>query len=136
MKELIGKKITGLRVNDDQTVLAFDTDQGAVYYIAYGDCCSESWFADITGVGALIGGTVRMVDEVKMDGYNVDDGRGRQESDQAYGYKITTDKGYADIVFRNSSNGYYGGWLDLLTSQEEIDRTCKVMIDICDDWHA
>lgn len=131
MKELIGKKITGLRINEDQSVLAFDTDQGVIAYDAWGDCCSETWFADITGVGALIGGTVQTADEVSMDGYNVEDGRTRQECDEAYGYKLTTDKGYADIVFRNSSNGYYGGSIELL--KRELPEG---MIAITDDWRA
>ena len=131
MNELIGKKITGLRINEDQSVLAFDTDQGVIAYDAWGDCCSETWFADITGVGALIGGTVQTADEVSMDGYNVEDGRTRQECDEAYGYKLTTDKGYADIVFRNSSNGYYGGEIRLMKGELP-----KVMIAITDDWQA
>ena len=131
MKELIGKKITGLRINEDQSVLAFDTDQGVIAYDVWGDCCSEAWFADITGVGALIGGTVQTADEVSMDGYNVEDGRTRQDVDEAYGYKLTTDKGYADIVFRNSSNGNYGGSIELL--KRELPEG---MIAITDDWQA
>lgn len=131
MKELIGKKITGLRINEDQSVLAFDTDQGVIAYDAWGECCSETWFADITGVSALIGGTVRTADEVNMEGYNVEDGRTRQEYDEAYGYKLTTDKGYTDIVFRNSSNGYYGGSIDPLRGEPPEGMTA-----ITDDWHA
>ncbi len=131
MKELIGKKISGLRINEDQRVLVFDTDQGAVGYEAYGDCCSESWFADITGVSAMIGGTVQPVEEVSIDRYHVEDGRTLQEYDEAYGYKLTTDKGYADIVFRNSSNGYYGGSIDPLRGEPPEGMTA-----IGDDWHA
>lgn len=131
MKELIGKKITGIRINEDQSVLVFDTDRGAVGYETYGDCCSETWFADITGVIALIGATVRYVEIVSMDSYNVDDGRARQDCDEAYGYRLTTDKGNADIVFRNSSNGYYGGSIDRLRGDPPED-----MDPIEDDWHA
>lgn len=131
MKKLIGKKIAGLRINEDQSVLAFDTDQGVIAYDALGDCCSETWFADITGVSALLGGTVQTADEVSMDGYNVEDGRTRQEWDEAYGVKLTTEKGYADIVFRNSSNGYYGGSIELL--KRELPES---MTAIEDDWHA
>lgn len=131
MKELIGKKITGLRINEDQSLLVFDTDQGPVGYVAEGDCCSESWFADITGVSALLGGTVQMVSEVDLDDYNVNDGRTRQEYDEVYGYKLTTDKGYADIVFRNSSNGFYGGALELLNGEPPENMTA-----IMDDWQA
>lgn len=131
MKELIGKKITGLRINEDQRVLAVDTDRGVIAYNVWEECCSETWFADITGVGALLGGTVQTVDEVNMDGYNVEDGRTRQEYDEAYGVKLTTDKGYADIVFRNSSNGYYGGSIELLKGDLPAGMTA-----IEDDWHA
>ena len=131
MKELIGKKIKSISISDDQSVLSFDTDQGRVAYEAWGDCCSESWFADINGVNALIDCTVLEVNEVSMDGYNVDDGRCRQESDEAYGYKIKTDKGYADIVYRNSSNGYYGG--DMSIYNGELPENMK---SIEDDWMA
>ncbi len=133
MKELIGKKIVGLRINQDQSILAFDTDQGIVAYMTDADCCSETWFADITGVDALIGGTVQTADEVSLEGYNVEDGRTRQEEDSAYGIKLTTERGYVDIVFRNSSNGYYGGDIYLL----DRDLTdADVMTHISDDWHA
>ena len=131
MKELIGKKILGLRISEDQTELAFDTDQGEIAYETYSECCSETWFADITGVNALIGGTVSVAEEVDMDGYNVDDGRCRQEYDAAYGWKIATNKGYADIVFRNSSNGYYGGCICLMQNPSGF-----AMISITDDWQA
>jgi hypothetical protein len=47
MKELIGKTIKGIFVNEDQHFLKFATDAGEVVYYAAGDCCSESWFADI-----------------------------------------------------------------------------------------
>jgi hypothetical protein len=131
MKKLIGKKINSISINDDQSILSFDTGQGQVNYIARGDCCSESWFADITGVSALIGGTIAAVESVSMGDYNVRDGRGRQDIDVAYGYKLTTDKGRADIVFRNSSNGYYGGELD-----DYGNALPDGMTAIEDDWHA
>lgn len=134
MKELIGKTITGLRISEGEEILSFDTKDGCTFvYRAYGDCCSETWFADITGVSALIGGTVASADFVDMDGtYNVDDGRGRQDYDQAYGVKIMTDRGHADIIYRNSSNGYYGGDIELVS--ERYSDECSTQIT--DDWTA
>lgn len=131
MKELIGKRIIGLSINEDQTILAFETDQGEIAYITDAECCSETWFADIVGVRALLGNTVVTAEDINMDGYNVDDGRGRQEFDRAYGIKLTTDKGYTDIVFRNSSNGYYGGSYYLLDNPAPENMTA-----ITDDWQA
>lgn len=131
MKQLIGKKIKALAVNKDKSLLSFETENEQVNFSVKGDCCSQSWFADINGVYALLGGTVVNVEEVSMEGYNVEDGRTRQDSDCAYGYKIRTDKGDADVVFRNSSNGYYGGWL-----YEGPKEAPTGMTSIKDDWRA
>src|SRR3972149_4416951 len=113
MEELIGQQVIGLSASGNKEFLAFDTVEGEmVAYQAEADCCSESWFADITGIGNLIGYIVRTVDEIELPGYNVEDGRGRQEEDEVYGFRIRSDGGTTDIVFRNSSNGYYGGSLN------------------------
>lgn len=130
MNELVGKTVIGLRVNEDQSILAFDHSDGtSTSYEAYGDCCSETWFADITGVEALLGGKVLEVENVDLPA--VADGRTRQEEDQFYGVKLRTDKGLVDIVYRNSSNGYYGGSIDLLN--RELPENMK---PITDDWQA
>lgn len=131
MNELIGKKILSVSISHDEHILAFTTNQGVIAYEAEGDCCSESWFADITGVNALIGATVQSVDEVDLENYDVEDGRSRQEYDQVYGFKLITDKGYADIVFRNSSNGYYGGQISLYD-----DPLHDYMLEITSDWSS
>lgn len=133
MKELIGKKITKLFVEKDhQDALVFEFGDERIVYNAYGDCCSETWFADITGVKALLGETVHYVEEVECDEmfYPKDDGRGRQECEQYYGMKLTTNKGCIDIIYRNSSNGYYGG------SCELGKKLPEKMVEITDDWSA
>jgi len=130
MNELIGKTVTGLRVNEDQSVLAFDHPDGtSTAYVTDGDCCSETWFADITGVPALLGGKVLEVENVDLP--SVDDGRTRQEEDQFYGVKLRTDKGMVDIVYRNSSNGYYGGGIG-----PHKGALPDGMTQIVDDWRA
>ena len=80
MKELIGKKISGISVSDDEHLLVFYHPGGTfTAYDTYGDCCSETWFADIVGVAALINGTVRSADETPLaDVYEVSDDRCRQ----------------------------------------------------------
>lgn len=132
MKEIIGKKIDKIEVDaGDQETLVFTVGDEKLIYQGYGDCCSETWFADITGVSALIGGTVTSVETVQMA--EVEDGRTRQEHDEIYGYKIKTDKGYADIAYRNSSNGYYGGSCDYIPG---LDVSQHKFIEITDDWAA
>jgi hypothetical protein len=133
MKELLGKEVVSLSVSKDQSVLSFETKDGRVAFSAYGDCCSESWFADINGVHSLLNATVRSIEEMPLTDYNVEDGRCRQESDSAYGYKIHTNKGSASVIFRNSSNGYYGGWLESI--KDDLPQGDMVPITE-DDWRA
>lgn len=130
MEELIGKKITAILVAPGEEAIVFETDKGRVCYQTEGDCCSETWFADIVGTDALIGGTVRQVDEIPC--HEVDDGRTRQDSDAVYGYCIHTDKGSANIVYRNSSNGFYGGCMHHV---EHMDVT-PAWYSVTDDWSA
>ena len=132
MDALVGKTVTALRVLNDESCLVVETTSGPLVFCVAGDCCSESWFADITGALNLIGGTVQTVEQAALPDYNCDDGRGRQEVDEVYGYRIATTKGHCVIAFRNSSNGYYGGWLSEVT--EAPDGVWREITS--DDWHA
>ncbi len=129
-KNLLGKTIIRVFVSEGEGQLVFDIGDGLLVYNAKGDCCSDSWFSDLTGVWGLLGGKVSLAEEISMDDYNVNDGRCRQECDQVYGYNLTTDKGRANVVFRNCSNGYYGGNLEGGTNLEDV------LVEITDDWSA
>lgn len=74
-------------------------------------CCSETWWSDIDGVSEIVGRQVDAIRDIDLSGYDVNDGRGRQEEDQAYGFALCSGEIHATFVFRNSSNGYYGGWI-------------------------
>lgn len=110
--------------------IVFVTDQGPFQYNCDGDCCSETWFSDIIGFDALIGSPVMSVSA--MEGGREDEGpRCRQDVDSIYGIKIVTQKGHCDIMFRNSSNGYYGG--DCSPAEFKGLRGFK---QITGDWEA
>lgn len=130
MKKLIGREIRGLRVSPDAHVLAFDTDAGPVVYEAHGDCCSEAWFADIIGVECLLKARIREVRILDLSSTPQDD-RCRQETDAFYGCTLVSGKGCADIIFRCSSNGYYGGYTSLCNSRND-----EATIIIKEDWSA
>lgn len=132
MSDLIGKTVTGLFVSSDQSRLVVTHDEFASAYECYGDCCSETWIADIVGVSALIGHKVLSAEDVTME--DVDDGRSRQEYDCFYGIKLVTTGGIVDIVYRNSSNGYYGGSLDRDSSWKYLDLA--EMIAVTEDYSA
>jgi hypothetical protein len=127
--KLIGKKILKLEVNKDgqhYLRLTLDTEKDFIYVIAYGDCCSETWFADILGPSLALNKQITAIEETYRDcddgikSYNVDDGRGRQDEDKAYGLTIHSLGGDLDIVYRNSSNGYYCGSIEMWWPTEEV----------------
>jgi hypothetical protein len=130
MNELIGTTILRLWVDDEQHLLIFETDRGDMAYETYGDCCSETWFADIIGVKDLIGQRILAVEAIEMD--SVEDERTRQEQDEFYSVKLTTLRGYVDIIFRNSSNGYYGGNINHVNYAKRPDH----LSEITTDWQA
>lgn len=137
MKELVGKIVTGVYVSDDQYYMKFDIkDAQPIVYHTDGDCCSETWFADIVIVegGFTDKSTnknpleVVVCEELDIPSWMelviTNDGRGRQEVDTVYGFKlIFKDKDYIykqrdmTVIFRNSSNGYYGGCVELVDQE-------------------
>jgi len=142
MKELVGKTIVSVHVNEDETMLRFQCEDGPVTFAVNGLCCSESWFADLVGYDALIARPVTDVREVELESGKpapadvptseklTAEGRTRQVSDVLYGYVITTDRGRCTVAFRNSSNGSYGGSLN------RTEADAKTWKPIADDWSA
>ena len=124
MKELIGKIVSGLRINDDQTILVFDYPvKTYTAYKAVGDSWTSTWFSEITGVSALLGAIVLDSEIMETEQTEID-------GQTSYGIKLKTNKGYVDIVYRNDCN-LYGGYIYLLK-----DTVTEKMVDICDDWEA
>ena len=133
MKKLIGKTVKSIYIDrESQEYLKFRTDTGDFVYKTDGDCCSETWFADIIGIASLLNEKIINVEEIEMP--ECTDNRTRQEEDVIYCYKIQTCKGHTDIIFRNSSNGYYGGEIGLCKRQHIIDKV--KFKKITDDYTA
>jgi len=107
LKELIGVTIYKVTKNRDQIIL--DTDAGQFSLEAYGDCCSTTWIESIDNEDALIG-TVQEACNIPMPDLGTPE---ECECREYYGLKIVTNKGRAVIDYRNDSNGYYGGSLDI-----------------------
>lgn len=107
-KDLIGETIKSVHVTADKTQLGFQCKSGEnLLYEAEGDCCSSSWIEHVSGLFHLIGATVTGVIEREMPDQTEVNG----DYIQYYGWTIQTTKGYFDIEMRNSSNGYYGGYI-------------------------
>ena len=109
---LIGTTINQIAMNDRHDIMRVTYDNVFVrFFETEGDCCSTSWFEEIFNIDALIGGKVQAVEDIP----DMPEAPNPLKEDQLYGIKVTTSKGTAKIVFRNSSNGYYGGYIQECT---------------------
>lgn len=105
---LLGRTVTKILMEPGEARMRFLCEDGDFLdFVTDADCCSETWFADIVGVVALIGHQIVLAEEVQLE--DAQDDRTRQEVDEVYGFRVFTAKGCCDVVYRNSSNGYYGG---------------------------
>ena len=127
---LLGAYVREIYVNSDQSEMYIDTIDGTICLEAHGDCCSETWFADFVGVEAFLCSTILLVE--RLPTREADDNRTRQQVDEVYGYRFRTANGDSTLVFRNSSNGYYGGSLDV----KEIEAMPTGLTQIIADWSA
>lgn len=139
-KALLGKRVDKLEINSCNSHLLFTLEGGEqVCWFACGDCCSVSWFNDLENVEALVGQAVLEVTNLEMP-----DPRSTEEIEkekdtgeylQFYGVRLTTAKGDVIVAFRNESNGYYGGSIELSTPSRTGVKaeTWKVLTK---DWSA
>lgn len=121
---LVGATVRAIHISEDY--LTFDTDRGLVTYTVEGDCCSHSYFFDFYGVEHLLkNGAVTAFESVGLSpgdvGYHAPTWTVPEDAyDEVvvYGFRLTTEHpGFGSVTsvfsFRNSSNGYYGGWMYL-----------------------
>ena len=133
--EVVGKKVTAVRIAEEVLQLNF-ADGSSVAFDVEGDCCSHSYFYDFHGVEKLLeNGPVTEFSEIDLKDteyvYAYDTGgfEDGYESVQVYGYRLVTEhptwgEQTSAFSFRNSSNGYYGGWMGL--TERRIDDVAPV----------
>jgi hypothetical protein len=136
---LNGKTVREIWMSDDY--LTFVTDDGKVTYAVYGDCCSDSAFFDFYGVENVLGREVVAFESVSLSpgdpGYRAETFETPANDygeTQVYGYRITTEHpmfGHVSAVmsFRNESNGYYGGWMELTDYEPTYLPECQLLTD-------
>lgn len=138
MFTLGGKVINSVKISEGEQYILFTRlyEEGFLFE-AVGDCCSETWYSDIIGLHNLINREIYGVEILELP--EPQDDRSRQEYDEAYGVRLKTVKGHCDIIYRNSSNGYYGGWSEQvkdLKRYKEILENNKFVEITENDWQA
>jgi len=126
MKELFWETISHIYISEDNTYLAFFNNwcDKVFVYSTEGDCCSYTWFETITNPENMIGQKILGIEEKDMSDCCKDSAACDKCKDhevvQVYGLTFKTQKGYTDIEYRNSSNGYYGGWCSYIPDPKII----------------
>lgn len=107
--DVIGKALSAVEIAADKEsfVLRF-TDGSRAVYLVEGDCCSYSWVEHVDVPPDALGQPILSVEE-----YDVETVEEHPEHDclQVYQTRLETTKGTVALEYRNSSNGYYGGYI-------------------------
>ena len=107
IKDMVGKKITGIYYDEENFQIRTDDCVYAFYHEQ--SCCESVWLTQVDGISAKIIGSRIVIAEVVTD-----------EKDTEYGhitwtfYKIGTNKGMIDFRWQGESNGYYSETVDLV----------------------
>jgi hypothetical protein len=115
---LVGQTIESVGQIDNESIL-FRTIEGRVYKLCHSqDCCESVYIESVTGdLQNLIGTPITLAEEATSD-KNPPDAKPEtieyQESFTWTFYKLATVKGYVDIRFYGSSNGYYSESVDFI----------------------
>lgn len=113
MRELIGKKIKSAYISADHTTLGFLLEDGEkLVYYTVGDCCSISWVEHCSNSDSLALKSGKVIDIQQLNVGTVSNDEA-YEVIQCYGVTLSFEYGAAfEFEFRNSSNGYYSGWIE------------------------
>ena len=114
---LKGKTLVSVDASEDQ--IMFTTDSGDMYRMFHEQDCCESVYIE-----SIVGDLMDLVDSeilVAEEGSNlfdiIRDAGKEEDSDESYTwtfYKFATRKGYVDIRWYGTSNGYYSESVDFV----------------------
>ena len=103
--DLVGKTLTNVNIGDEE--ILFTTDDGKQFRLWHSqDCCESVYVESVVGdINDLIGTPILRAEEVDSSGTPK-----LGEYDESFTwtfYKLATVKGYVDIRWYGTSNGYY-----------------------------
>ena len=112
-KTLLGSTLVSVDVNDGKDVIRFTTTDNETYLMFHlQDCCESVYVEDIVGDwNDVIGHTILCAEESCSD--KKYDEEWCESSTWTY-YKLATIKGYVDIRWCGTSNGYYSESVDFV----------------------
>lgn len=111
----IGHTIATVIHDKSKDTLTITDSQGTQFvYSVTGDCCSSSWIEHITIPSDIEGATILSLSAPSLPSHDgtVDGAHENYEDLAIYHTAWQTTKGEIIAEYRNSSNGYYGGWMN------------------------
>lgn len=122
----MGETITKINTTGigDNTI-EFECASGYLFRMLHEqDCCESVTIDDIVGnLDDLIGSPVTLAEESTSDNNNSDKHGPQDEYDESYTwtfYRLATVKGFVDIKWYGTSNGYYSESVSFLRISEEV----------------
>lgn len=120
--DLIGKIITDIKYTDKEILFQiYDFEENYIYYKFYHqqDCCEDVWLDDIIGdLSDLIDTPVLKAIKKTSSELIIPKKGGLDESNTWTFYTLATIKGYVDLRFIGTSNGYYSEEIDIVKITE------------------
>ena len=105
--ELLGRTLYKAEADGNELRL-YLTDTNYVKFCHHQDCCEHVYIEDICGdLQDLVGAPLLMAEEVSDEVYEAEHTPDYEESYTWTFYKFATRKGYVDVRWFGSSNGYY-----------------------------
>ncbi len=113
-RNMLNRKLDSVELNPARNVITFTFQDGFERSFGVeGDCCSFSWIEHLETFGDVRGATLLSVDDsapITQDHDEHDSANGG-DCISVYNTAFKTDRGEIILEYRNSSNGYYGGYL-------------------------
>ena len=115
---LLGKTLTSVEVitdDDNDQFIKFVTTEGETFVMYHEqECCESVSIESIEGeISCLVGNPILLAEEVSESG-KIDPEDTWSDSQTWTFYKLATIKGYVDIRWNGSSNGYYSESVDFV----------------------
>ena len=122
---LKGKTLSSVSADGNEEIV-FTTVDGDVYRMFHSqDCCESVYIDSIVGELQDLVGEPILVAEANENLFDILKNAGKEEeSDESYTwtfYKFATRKGYVDIRWYGSSNGYYSESVDFVKVKGEVE---------------
>jgi hypothetical protein len=112
--ELVGRTLYKVTADDSELIL-YLSDTNYVRFYHQQDCCESVYIEDICGdLQDLVGEPLLVAEEVSNDEF--EQSQHSDEYDESHTwtfYKFATRKGYVDVRWYGSSNGYYSESVDV-----------------------